>query len=121
MSGHRDFFPSIPDRLTKAVMTAAGFLPGPLLRLVGGTPRRMDGQVLDPHFQAGLRVISMTSEGEYEDLTVEKARSAVERSAFTVSGKKIDLAVVTDIVLPARRHRPGPGRPARAPVLAGPR
>lgn len=113
MSGHRDFSPSIPDRLTKAVMTAAGFLPGPLLRLVGGTPRRMDGQVLDPHFQAGLRVISMTSEGEYEDLTVEKARSAVERSAFTVSGKKIDLAVVTDIVLPLA----GDG-PARADLPA---
>ncbi|WP_404851065.1 alpha/beta hydrolase [Dietzia kunjamensis] len=100
MSGHRAFSPSIADRVTKSVMTAAGFLPGRLLRVVGGTPRRLDGQVLDPHFQAGLRVISMTSEGEYEDLTVEKARSAVERSAFTVSGKKIDLAVVTDIVLP---------------------
>ena len=100
MSGHRAYTPSTKDRLTKAAMTASGFLPGSLLRLVGGTPQRVDGQVLDPHFQAGLRVISLMSEGEYEDLTVEKARSVVERSAFTVSGKKIDLAVVTDIVLP---------------------
>lgn len=100
MSGHRAFTPSLGDRLTKTVMTAAGFLPGPLLRVLGGTPKRVDGQVLDPHFQAGLRVISMMSEGEYQDLTVENARSVVERSAFTVSGKKIDLAVVDDIVLP---------------------
>lgn len=100
MSGHRAFTPSLGDRLTKAVMTAAGYLPGPLLRPVAGAPRRVDGQVLDPHFQAGLRVISLMSEGEYQDLTLERARSVVERSAYTVSGKKIDLAVVTDIVLP---------------------
>lgn len=100
MSGHRVYSPSIPDQLTKNLMTAAGYLPGPLLRLLGGSPRRVDGQVLDPHFQAGLRAISLMSEGEYQDLTVEQARSVVERSAFTVSGRKVDLAVVADIVLP---------------------
>ena len=68
MSGHRAFTPSLGDRLTKAVMTAAGYLPGPLLRPVAGAPRRVDGQVLDPHFQAGLRVISLMSEGEYLSL-----------------------------------------------------
>ncbi|KAA0917407.1 alpha/beta hydrolase [Dietzia sp. ANT_WB102] len=100
MSGHRAYSPSIPDRLTRAAMTAAGSLPAPLLGLVGGTPRRLDGQVLDPHFQAGLRIISLMSEGEYQDLTVEQARLVLERSAYTVSGTKIDLAVVADMILP---------------------
>lgn len=100
MSGHRAFTPSLQDRLAKAAMTAAGVLPGRLLQLVAGAPRRVDGQVLDPHFQAGVKVMSLLSKGEYEDLPLEEARLTVERSAFTVSGPTIDLAVVTDIVLP---------------------
>lgn len=100
MSGHRTFRPSIKDRLTKAAMTASGSLPGPLIQLAGGAPRRIDGQVLDPHFQAGVRVMSLLSEGEYEDIPLEQARQTVERSAYTVSGNRIELAVVKDLVLP---------------------
>ncbi|MDV8001937.1 alpha/beta hydrolase [Rhodococcus sp. IEGM 1408] len=100
MSGHRDFTPSIADRLTKAAMTASGALPGRLIQLAAGAPRRIDGQALDPHFQAGLRVMSRLSEGEYEDMPLAQARRTVERSAFTVSGDGIDLAVVKDLVLP---------------------
>ncbi|MEH6381206.1 MAG: alpha/beta hydrolase fold domain-containing protein, partial [Dietzia cercidiphylli] len=108
MSGHRTFRPSIADRLTKAAMTASGSLPGPVIQLAGGAPRRIDGQVLDPHFQAGVRVMSLLSEGEYEDMPVEQARQTVERSAYTVSGNRIDLAVVKDLVLPlAGTDQPG--------------
>lgn len=100
MSGHRTFTPSLADRLTQAVMTAAGALPAPAIRLVAGGVRRVDGQVLDPHFQAGIRLIALTSEGEYEDMTLEKARETVERSAFTASGSTVQLPVVEDRVLP---------------------
>jgi acetyl esterase len=108
MSGHRAYAPTIKDRLTKAAMTASGALPGKVIQLAAGTPRRIDGQVLDPHFQAGIRVMSLLSEGEYEDMTLEQARLTVERSAFTVSGDRIDLAVVKDLVLPlAGTDHPG--------------
>lgn len=100
MSGHRNFTPSLTDRLTKTAMTASGALPGRLIQLAAGTPQRIDGQVLDPHFQAGVRVMSRLSKGEYEDMPLEQARQGVERSAFTVSGGRIDLAVVKDLVLP---------------------
>lgn len=100
MSGHRAFTPTIVDRLTKVAMTAAGNLPGGLIQLVAGTPHTADGQTLDPHFQAGLKVISLQSKGEYEDLPLVQARLAVERSAYTAAGDTIDLAVVNDVVLP---------------------
>ncbi len=111
MSGHRDFTPSISDRLTKAAMTASGALPGRLIQLAAGAPRRIDGQVLDPHFQAGIRVLSRLSHGEYEDMPLEQARQALERSAFTVSGDRIDLAVVRDLVLPLTVDGPAGGDP----------
>lgn len=100
MSGHREFTPTTADRLTKAAMTASGRLPGGLLRLVAGPPCRRDGQTLDPHFQAGVRVMSLLSKGEYQDLALADAREVVERSAYTVSGDPVALAVVKDIVLP---------------------
>lgn len=112
MSGHRDFTPSITDRLTKAAMTASGALPGAVIQLAAGAPRRIDGQVLDPHFQAGVRVMSRLSKGEYEDLPLEQARRTVERSAFTVSGNRIDLAVVKDLVLPLAGGDPAGGESA---------
>lgn len=100
MSGHRAFLPTLADKLTKAAMTVAGSLPAVLIRPVAGPTIHRDGQTLDPHFQAGLRVVGLTSKGEYEDLSLEEARKTVERSAYTASGKTIDLAVVKDIVLP---------------------
>ena len=100
MSGHRAFSPSLADRLSQAVMTTAGALPGPLIRLAAGRTRRVDGQELDPHFQAGIRMIALTSPGEYEDMPVEQARLTVERSAFTASGETVRLPVVEDVVLP---------------------
>lgn len=100
MSGHRAFTPSLADRLTKVAMTAAGSLPAVLIRPLAGPTTRRDGQTLDPHFQAGLRVVSLTTKGEYEDLPLEEARNTVERSAYTASGSTVDLAVVKDIVLP---------------------
>ena len=100
MSGHRAFVPTLADRFVKAAMTTAGRLPGGLIRAIAGSPRQVDGQTLDPHFQAGLRVISLMAGGEYEDLALEEARETVERSAFTASGDRIDLAVVQDIILP---------------------
>ena len=100
MSGHRAYTPTTADRLVRAAMTAAGRLPGGMLRPIAGSPRRLDGLTLDPHFQAGLRVISLMTGGEYEDLPLKQARETLERSAFTASGDRIDLAVVEDIVLP---------------------
>lgn len=100
MSGHRAFTPTLADKLTRIAMTTAGKLPGSAIRLVAGAPRQADGQTLDPHFQAGVRVISMLSKGEYEDLPLEQARLAVERSAYHAAGDEISLAVVEDIVLP---------------------
>lgn len=100
MSGHRAFTPTFADRLTKAAMTLAGRLPGGLIQLVAGSPTRLDGQTLDPHFQAGVRVMGLLSKGEYEELSLEEARETVERSAYTVAGDEIPLAVVEDIVLP---------------------
>ena len=100
MSGQRAFAPSFTDRLTKAAMTAAGALPAGLVQLAAGAPRRIDGQTLDPHFQAGVKVMSLLSKGEYQDLPLEEARETLDRSAYTVSGNAIDLAVVVDTVLP---------------------
>lgn len=100
MSGHRAFTPSLADRLTRVAMTAAGALPAALIRPLAGPVTRVDGQTLDPHFQAGLRVVGMSVKGEYQDLPLEEARETVDRSAYTVSGSTIDLAVVEDIVLP---------------------
>ena len=100
MSGHRVFTPTFSDRLTKATMSAAGRLPGRLIQLMAGPPRHAGGQTLDPHFQAGVRFTSLMSKGEYEEMQLEEARLALERSAYTVSGETIDLAVVRDIELP---------------------
>lgn len=100
MSGHRAFTPSVRDRLTQAAMSASGSLPSAAVRLAAGTPRTLDGQVLDPHFQLGVGVTSLLSEGEYEDMTVEQARMTLERSAFNVAGGSARLPVVTDLVLP---------------------
>ncbi len=113
MSGHRTYRPSLQDRLSKIVMTSAGALPGPVIQLVAGAPEAIDGQLLDPHFQAGVKAMSLLSDGEYEDMTIEKARKTVEKSAFTVSGDRIDLAVVSDLVLPL-----GGDDPARADLPA---
>ena len=100
MSGHRTYTPSTADRLTRVAMAAAGNLPASMIRLVAGAPKQLDGQTLDAHFQAGIKVIALRAEAEYEDLPVPEARETVERSAFTAAGTEIDLAVVTDIVLP---------------------
>lgn len=100
MSGHRTFTPTTADKLTKAAMTAAGRMPGGVIQLLAGSPRQLDGQTLDPHFQAGVRVMGLLSKGEYQDIPLEDARQVVERSAYTVSGDPIELAVVKDIVLP---------------------
>lgn len=100
MSGHRAFTPSVRDRLARAAMTAAGSAPSAAIRLAAGTPTVIDGQQLDPHFQLGVRVISLLSEAEYEDMTVEQARTAVEQSSFEVAGNRIHIPEVEDIVLP---------------------
>lgn len=107
MSGHRAFVPTTTDRLVKAAMTTAGRLPGGLIQLIAGRPRHVDGQTLDPHFQAGVKVMSLLSKGEYEDMPVEEARLTLDRSAYTVSGDPIPLAVVRDIVLPLAGDDPG--------------
>lgn len=100
MSGHRAFSPSVRDRLTQSVMSAAGSVPSAAIQLAAGTPRKADGQRLDPHFQLGVTVMSLLSDGEYEDIGLENARLTVERSAFNVAGRKIPLATVKDFVLP---------------------
>ncbi len=100
VSGHRAFIPSVRDRLTRGAMTAAGSVPSTAIRLAAGTPTVVDGQRLDPHFQLGLRMIGLLSEGEYEDMTVARARTALERSSFHVAGTPVQLASVRDVVLP---------------------
>lgn len=106
MSGHRAFTPTVLDRLTQNVMTAAGAVPAAAIQLAAGAARKLDNQKLDPHFQLGVRVLAMLSEGEYEDMPLEKARLTVERSSFNVSGHKTQLPVVKDLDLPLRGDDP---------------
>lgn len=100
MSGHRAFVPSARDRIVQSVMSASASAPAAAIRLAAGAPTSLDGQQLDPHFQLGVRVIAKLSEGEYEDMPLEQARMALERSSFNVSGGRAELPVVRDIVLP---------------------
>lgn len=100
MSGHRAFTPSARDRASRVAMRSLGAVPGSAIRLLSGAPTEIDGQRLDPHFQLGIALIEKMSEGEYEDMSVEHAREALERSSFTVSGGRTPLPVVTDLVLP---------------------
>lgn len=109
MSGHRALSPTIADRFTRFAMTTSGALPASVARLAAGRPRLVDGQELDPHFQLGVRVMSLLSGEEYEDLSLEEARLTVERSAYSVSGNRIKLPVVEDLTLPL----PGVALPAR--------
>ncbi len=109
MSGHRALSPTITDRLTRFAMTASGTFPASVARLAAGRPQQIDGQELDPHFQLGVRAMSLLSGGEYEDMSIEEARLTVERSAYTVSGTRIELPLVEDVTLPL----PGVALPAR--------
>lgn len=118
MSGHRAFSPTFADRLTQKVMTASGMLPGSVVGLLSGGADRLDGQVLDPHFRAGIKMIALTSKGEYEDLTLEEARLTVERSAFTASGSRLPLPVVEDLVLPLSGGQSASGESTPADLAA---
>lgn len=107
MSGHRAFVPSTRDRVVQSVMSASAAAPAAAIRLAAGSPTTIDGQQLDPHFQLGVKVIDKLSEGEYEDMSVEQARIALERSSFHVSGGRAQLPVVRDLVLPLAGESPG--------------
>jgi acetyl esterase len=78
-------------------------LPHGVLRLLVGRPVVRDGQHLDVESQLGLKLLALARAPELAQSTVPEARARVATDAQTFKGPELDVAHVSDLVVP------GPG------------
>jgi acetyl esterase len=83
-----------------ATVHALYALPGPMRRMLAGSPVRIDGNELALDAQLLLKVTRMTGTSLSED-TVEQARHSVEAASPMVSGPTIQPVRVRDLRIPA--------------------
>jgi len=82
-------------------------LPGPVARLLAGSPIRIDGQTLHRDVQIGLRLEGLV--GGSDILPVEEARARRRHAARIFAGPRIAVERVSDLRIPG----PGGDIPAR--------
>ncbi|MGM0578332.1 MAG: alpha/beta hydrolase [Myxococcota bacterium] len=94
-------------------------LPPRVVRVLGGPAVQVDGQVLDPLAQLGLRLDRLSGRAPMETLSPAEARADAARTLGIFSSTPAVMAEVRDLevpgpagLLPARLHRPHGGRGA---------
>ena len=105
---------TLSESVMRGAARALGALPVPVMRLLAGRPRVVDGNQLFPEVQAALRMIDAMPSSAFEDLALPQARALIDMQA-RIFGRKIDIDVVHDLVVPTRdgsvavrvyQHRP---------------
>jgi acetyl esterase len=86
------------DRLTGRFVRGLAALPSPVQRVLGGSPRMIDGQRLDPEVQLLLRLLGRSSDGTPG--TVAEARSTRAREARMFEGRRFAVARAQDMAIP---------------------
>lgn len=103
------------DRLSRRVFRILGALPTGMQRWLGGKPIRIDGQVLHPTAQLGLRILNRLITETFETRPVHEGRQELQREAWIFGGGE-DVADVRELSI-AGPHGPIPARfyrPAKA-------
>jgi acetyl esterase len=72
------------DRISRIVLKLLGSLPLSVQRKLGGKPIVIDGQVLHPSTQMGLRLLSLMDEETFETKPVSIARDMVARQLWII-------------------------------------
>ncbi|WP_424809749.1 alpha/beta hydrolase [Rhodococcus sp. 27YEA15] len=104
---------SIQDRIAGAALGVVGGLPTAAQRLLGGTPKAIDGQTLDPEIQLALRLLNAVESSSFENLPLPQARAQIDAESRLFGGTPIPVETVRDIsipadgrTIPARLYRP---------------
>ncbi|HWM09581.1 MAG TPA: alpha/beta hydrolase [Solirubrobacteraceae bacterium] len=88
------------DRLEAAICIALAKLPLPAQRLIGGAPIRLDGLELHPTSQLLVKLESLADVQGYERLTPAEAREQTGKQAALLTGRKLPLPRVEDVIVP---------------------
>ena len=88
------------ERVTRAVVVAAGALPRPVQRLLAGRPVRVDGNELNLEIQLMLRMLTLLPGSDYAAQPVATSRAQVDSEARLVAGAPIPMGEVRDLTVP---------------------
>ncbi|MEV0462651.1 hypothetical protein AB0I30_18710 [Nocardia tengchongensis] len=90
------------DRLVRNLVSALGGLPIAVQRRVSGrAPISIDGQTLHPEMQWALKLLTLLDDSDPE-LSVADSRIRIAALARAFSGRRVTVAEVEDLVIPAR-------------------
>ncbi|MCS6711422.1 alpha/beta hydrolase [Brachybacterium sp. EF45031] len=110
--------PTPADRVMRAAVGVLAALPRPVLRLLAGPARTVDGQVLDPEVRIGLRVLSLSPPKPFASQPVEVSRRTMDHEAWQFGGRPLPVGGIEDHTVPAD-HGGIPVRLVRPPAAAG--
>jgi len=103
------------DRIARRVLQALSALPMSWQRRLGGAPRVIDGQMLHPSTQLGLRLLELLGEESFEKMPVAQARQEVSRQLALI-GDSIAIGEIRNFSIegprgpiPLRLYRPEQG------------
>ena len=101
---------SLPSALRSHVLRAATALPRPVIARLAGAPEEIDGQLLDPQLQAGLRVERRIGP-RLETMSPAEARRTAAETFAPFHARFVEMARVFD------ERAPGPAGPIRVRVF----
>ena len=87
-------------RLDSLLVRTLAALPERLLRVLLGSPVRIDGQELHVEAQLALRLLALAGAPQLETLAVAQARAQIAQDAETFAGPKIHVGRVQDMTVP---------------------
>lgn len=110
---------TVQDRMARVALGIVGVLPTRAQQALGGTPKHIDNQTLEPEVQLALRLLGAVESVSFEHLPLGDARAQIDAEAKLFGGKPAAVESVTELEIPAE-GRAIPARAYRPAGLVGP-